>query len=226
MSENIAVKPYYFDERSFSGSNQSKGKLGEAGFSNALSDFPILCNITYGKRQKDIDHLVFTCNYVVFNECKNTKESFQMYYSWFLSHVVDRFADGLPVAQFYARAMGYPIKNIKFTLTIPYLNTEPTTKRALKGLKISVIETKKQILNERDLKDWHFPIRSQFLSVINTEEHIVNNRTERCKSSWMSKLLLSRFRRGKPILRRNEGKVIKKRALSNILRTCKGGDIS
>ena len=195
------MKPYYLVEKKFSESNQNKGKLGENGFSYALSDFPIICNITYGKRQKDIDHLVFTFNYVVFNECKNTKENFQMYYSWFLSHVVNRFADGLPVAQFYARAFGYPLKNIKFTLTIPYLNIESTTERAIKGLKINVIETKKQLLNESNLKDGYFPIRRQFLSVINTEGDIVYDKRNRSKSSWMSKLLLSCFGRRKSIFK-------------------------
>lgn len=187
-------------EKKFSISNQNKGKLGEVAFSNALADFPILCNITYGKRQKDIDHLVFTYDYPVFNECKNIKENFQMYYSWFLSHVVDRFSDGLPVAQFYARTFGYPIKNIKFALTIPYLNIEPVTKRAIKGLKIHVIETKKQLLNERDLRNWYFPIRRQFLSVFNREEEYkVHYEVNRKRSSWMSKLFLSRFGRGKSI---------------------------
>jgi len=161
--------PYYLEEKKFSESNQNKGKLGETAFSNALSDFPIICNITYGKRQKDIDHLVLTSHGLVFNECKNTGENFQMYYSWFLSHVVDRFAEGLPVAQFYGRTLGYSAKAIKFTLTISCLNTEPITHKAMKGLDINVIQTKKQLLNERDLKKQSASIRKQFLSVINTE---------------------------------------------------------
>lgn len=197
----MGLEPYYVGKKEFSGSNQNKGKLGETGFTNALSDFPMLCNITYGKRQKDIDHLVFTCNYVVFNECKNTKESFQMYYSWFLSHVVDRFSDGLPVAEFYARAFGYPVKSIKFTLTIPYLNTEPITQRAIKGLKINVIETKKQLLNKKDLKNWRFQIRKQFLSVINIEE--VYNRVHR-SSERLSKLPFLSFVRSKSIFKKDE----------------------
>ena len=125
-----------------------------------------------------------------------------MYYSWFLSHVVNRFSDGLPVAQFYGRAFGYPTKNLKFTLTIPYLNAEPVTLRAIKGLKISVIETRKQLLHERDLKDWCFPIRRQFLSVINIEEYTVyDSSTTKSESDWMLKLLLSRFERRRYISR-------------------------
>lgn len=198
----MSIEPYYVGKEEFSVSNQNKGKLGETAFSNALSDFPILCNITYGKRQKDIDHLVFTGNYVVLNETKNTKENFQMYYSWFLSHVVDRFSDGLPVAEFYGRTLGYPVKSIKFTLTISCLNIEPITQRALKGLNITVIETRKQLLNERDLRSWCSPIRKQFLSVINIEE--VYNRENQGRSERLSKLLFPSFMRGRSILKKDE----------------------
>jgi len=198
----MSLEPYYVGKKEFSVSNQNKGKLGETAFSNALSDFPILCNITYGKRQKDIDHLVFTGNYVVLNETKNTKENFQMYYSWFLSHVVDRFSDGLPVAQFYGRTLGYPVKSIKFTLTISCLNIEPITQRALKGLNITVIETKKQLLDERDLESWCSPIRKHFLSVINIEE--VYNRENQGKSERLSKELFLSFVRRKTIFKKDE----------------------
>lgn len=124
-------------------------------------------NITYGQRQNDIDHLVFA-DHTIINECKNVKENFMMWYSWFTSHVVDRFADSLPVAQYYARTLGYPVKSITFTLTIPYLNTEPTVKKALKGLGIKVIQTGKQLLKEEDKKLWYPQIRKQILSVINS----------------------------------------------------------
>lgn len=198
----MSLEPYYVGKKEFSVSNQNKGKLGETAYRNALSDFPILSNITYGKRQKDIDHLVFTCNCVVFNECKDTKENFQMYYSWFLSHVVDRFSDGLPVAQFYSRTFGYPVKSVKFTLTMPCLNTEPVTLQAIKGLKISVIETRKQLLNERDSKDWNFPIRRQFLSVINRKE--VYYRVNKTRSNRLSKFVFHSFVRRKCIFKRDE----------------------
>jgi hypothetical protein len=124
-------------------------------------------NITYGQRQNDIDHLVFA-DHTIVNECKNVKENFMMWYSWFTSHVVDRFADSLPVAQHYARTLGYPVKSITFTLTIPYLNTEPTVKKAMKGLGIKVIQTGKQLLKEEDKKLWYPRIRKQILSVINS----------------------------------------------------------
>lgn len=161
-------EPYYSHKEKWSKSNRVKAKLGENAFSQALSDFPILCNVTYGHRQKDIDHLVLTCDCLVFNECKNVKEGFQMHYSWFLSHVVNRFADGLPVAQYYARSLGYSTKHVIFTLTIPHLNTEPIVHKALKGIKIKVIQTGKQLTEEKDIKKWYSPIRRQFLSVINT----------------------------------------------------------
>jgi hypothetical protein len=124
-------------------------------------------NVTYGEGQKDIDHLVFTSDSVIMNECKNTKGNFYMWYSWFLSHVVDRFADGLPVAQFYARSFGYSFNNITFTLTISRLNAEFIVFKAIEGLKIRVIQTGKQLLNNDHKKRWYTPIRRQILSVIN-----------------------------------------------------------
>lgn len=199
-SEN--AQPYYSDNKDFSQSNKRKAKLGESGFYKALADFPILCNVTYGHRQKDIDHLVLTCDFVIFNECKNVKEDFQMYYSWFLSHVVDRYADGLPVAQYYARSLGYATKNVTFTLTIPYLNTDSLVYNALNGLKIEVIQTKKQLLEERDIKQWYSPIRTQFLSVINTR---TTNRDTTRKERSRRKRSLSKFvlslKRQKSLLR-------------------------
>jgi hypothetical protein len=160
-------QPYYMSIDSYSPDNKEKAKLGETAFYEALSDFPIMVNITYGKRQKDIDHLVFTSNSVIMNECKNIKESFEMHYSWFLSHVVNRFSDGLPVAQFYAQTAGYQIKDIRFTLTIPKLKCEPIIRKSLKGLKIHVIETGVQLLKEEDKSLWSKPIRSNILSVLN-----------------------------------------------------------
>lgn len=56
-----------------------------------------------------------------------------------MSHIVDRFTDGFPVAQYYARTFGYPVKSVIFTLTIPRLNAEPLIKKALKGIGIHVI---------------------------------------------------------------------------------------
>ncbi|MDH5481675.1 MAG: NERD domain-containing protein [Candidatus Bathyarchaeota archaeon] len=162
-------KPYYSVITKYSISNKEKALLGEQAFAEALSGYPVFINIAFGKRQKDIDHLVLTSKSVVMNECKNTKESFRIFYSWFLSHVVDRFADGLPIAQYYARALGYPIRNIIFTLTIPYLNTDMIVKKALKGLRIRVIQTEEQLLKERNKKHWYAPVRKQFLSVINNQ---------------------------------------------------------
>lgn len=154
--ENI---PYYKFESQYPINNKKKAEWGEEAFAEALSDFPILMNITYGKRQKDIDHLVFTGHSVIMNECKNINEDFKVFYSWFLDHVVDRFADGLPVAQYYARTFGYSVKSITFTLTIPRLNTETIVRKALKGLRIHVIETGKQLTDEESLVKWHGPVR-------------------------------------------------------------------
>jgi hypothetical protein len=164
----IEKQPYYAFIDAYSASNKEKAKLGETAFCEALSDFPVMVNVTYGKRQKDIDHLVFTGNSVVMNECKNINENFEMHYSWFLSHVVNRFSDGLPVAQYYAHTAGYNIKNIKFTLTIPKLNCEPLIRKVLKGLKIHVIETGVQLLRDVDKPLWHEPVRRSILSVINS----------------------------------------------------------
>lgn len=172
-------EPYYLNKEEWSQSNKTKAELGENAFSNALSDFPIWCNVTYGHRQKDIDHLILTCDCLVLNECKNLKESYQMHYSWFLSHVVNRFADGLPVAQYYARSLGYSAKQVTFTLTIPCLNTDHFVHEALKGLKIKVIQTGIQLTEERNkkqwYKQWHFSIRRQFLSVFNSNSIQVSN---------------------------------------------------
>lgn len=161
------IKTYYSTVSEYPTSNKVKAKLGEEAFAEALSDYPVIMNITYGKRQKDIDHLVLTSDCLVFNECKNVNENFHMFYSWSLSHVVDRFSDGLPIAQYYGRTLGYSTKNIVFTLTIPRLNTEPIIRRAFKGVKIHVIETSKQLLDSRSKREWYNPIRKKILSVIN-----------------------------------------------------------
>jgi len=172
LSQN-AANPYYFNERVFPRSNKEKGNLGEVGFITAISKISchILCNITYGHRQKDIDHLLFARDFVIFNECKNVSEKFKMYYSWFLSHVVNRFVEGLPVAQYYARSFGYLSKALIFTLTIPHLNADPLVQKALKGLKIIVIQTGKQLLEEKDINQCRSRIRKQILSVINSYEN-------------------------------------------------------
>lgn len=147
--------------------------MGEIAFAEALSDCPILMNITYGKRQQDIDHLVFTSNTVIMNECKNTKEDFFTWYSWFLSHVLNRFAEGYPIAQFFARTFGYHTKNIVFTLTIPRLSTEPKVKASIRGARIYVIETGKQILTKTNTGDWNTPVRTYILN------SFVNNRQKK-----------------------------------------------
>ena len=138
---NFNYQPYYIGEKKFSVSNQRKAKLGEEAFAEALvSYYPIIMNVNYGKRQRDIDHLVLTPQYLVMNECKNTKENWKIEYSWFLSHIVNRYTTGLPIAQFYATTLGYTTKII-FTLTIPTFNTDnPIVQNAVKGLKINVIE--------------------------------------------------------------------------------------
>jgi hypothetical protein len=163
----IKRQPYYAFIDSYPIGNKEKAVLGETAFCEALSDFPVMVNVTYGKRQKDIDHLVFAANSVFMNECKNINEGFFMHYSWMLSHVVNRFSDGLPVAQFYAQTAGYSIRDIKFTLTIPKLNCEPIVKKALRGLKIHLIETGVQLLKDEDKPLWSKPIRSNILSVLN-----------------------------------------------------------
>ena len=171
----IEKQPYYAFIDAYSTSNKEKAKLGETAFCEALSDFPVMVNVTYGKRQKDIDHLVFTSNSVIMNECKNINTGFEMHYSWLLDHVVDRFSDGLPVAQFYARTTGYSTKDIKFTLTIPKLNCEPLIRKTLKSLKIHVIETEVQLLKDEDKPLWSKPVRSNILSVINNINNIQDN---------------------------------------------------
>jgi hypothetical protein len=175
MNKDNVFEPYYCCVSTFSISNTEKARFGESAFAEALSDFPVYVNITYGKRQKDIDHLVLTSNSLIMNECKNTKEDFHMYYSWFLSHVVDRFADGLPVAQYYARSFGYPTRCVKFTLTIPCLNTEPIVEKAIRGLEIHVIQTGVQIIREQDKKLWYPTVREHILSVINTRYYIIRD---------------------------------------------------
>lgn len=52
------IHPYYAFISSYSTSNKEKAVLGETAFCEALSDFPVLVNVTYGKRQKDIDHFL------------------------------------------------------------------------------------------------------------------------------------------------------------------------
>jgi hypothetical protein len=167
------LEPYYCSVAEYSLTNTEKAKLGEQAFTEALTDFPVFMNVTYGKRQNDIDHLIITGHSVVMNECKNVNENFFMWYSWFVSHVVDRFADGYPIAQHYASFFGYPVRNIVFTLTIPYLNADKATKLAIKGLKIHTVETKKQLLTKEHKKQWYPLIRKQILSVINTTTRIM-----------------------------------------------------
>lgn len=159
--------PYYFD--AFPASNATKGILGESEFATPISDFYILHNITYGHRQKDIDHLVLTSECIVFNESKNTKEDFEVSLSWFLSHILNRFVDGLPIAQWYARTLGY--FKIKLTLTITRLNTSPLIHSILKHLGIQIIETGKQLteiyqFREKALNQWAPKLRRKILSVL------------------------------------------------------------
>ena len=97
-----------------------------------------------------------------------------MYYSWLSSHVIDRFADGLPVAQYYAHTAGYKISSVSFTLTIPKLNCESSVMQTIKGLKIHVIETGVQLLKPDDKPLWYETVRSNILSVINSTQ--VNTR--------------------------------------------------
>jgi hypothetical protein len=168
------LTPYYFNESGFSVSNKEKAKLGETAFAEALQDYSLMVNVTYGKRQKDIDHLVFTGKYVIMNECKNTNEGFFMHYSWFISHVANRFTDGLPIAQHYANIRGYKNEDIRFTLTIPKLNCDETIKLTLTKLKIHIIETGIQLLKEEDKVLWHKVVKNNILSVINSPQ--VNTR--------------------------------------------------
>ena len=177
----VVTYPYYSFIDSYSIGNKEKGELGENAFTESISEFPIMMNVTYGKRQKDIDHLVFTYDSLIFNECKNTKEGFFMHYSWFCSHIADRFADGLPVAQYYAQSAGYKIKDIKFTLTISKLNCDNIVRLALKGIKINLIETGIQLLKEADKILWYKPIRKIILSVLNSIQ--VNTRDTLCDNS-------------------------------------------
>jgi len=153
-------------------SNAEKGDLGEDAFAEALPDFPMIRNIMFGKRQNDIDHLVLTSNYLVFNECKNTNENFFAHYSWFLSHILARFVYGLPIAQYYAKTLGYSSNQIKFLLTIPKLNTNSHVIKVLKSLNIDVIETEIQILSEESKGHWSSFIRNGLLSVINNIEDV------------------------------------------------------
>jgi hypothetical protein len=157
----------YPETRGYTLSNTEKGRLGEEAFSESLFDFAIIRNIMFGKRQNDIDHLVLTADNLVFNECKNTNVSFIVFYSWFLSHILARFVDGLPIVQFFARMLGYSVNQIKYMLVIPKLNTDHLVIRSLNALKIEVIETGKQVLSNDSKKDWIKPVRSVFLSVIN-----------------------------------------------------------
>jgi hypothetical protein len=166
LKENCK-EPYYCMESKYPLKNKEKAKLGEEAFAEALQDYKVLMNITYGKPQKDIDHIVLTSKYLILNECKNTDENFFVWHSWFTSHVVKRFEDAYPIVKWYARGYGYSVKNIVLTLTIPKLNTEPIVRKALQGLKIHVIETGEQLLDNKSKKNWYNPIRNQILFVIN-----------------------------------------------------------
>ena len=63
----MVTYPYYYFVEEYPVANAEKAELGETAFKEALLDFPVMMNVTYGKRQKDIDHLVFTCNSLVVN---------------------------------------------------------------------------------------------------------------------------------------------------------------
>ena len=138
---------------------------------------------------------------------KTPKENFHMFYSWFLSHVVDRFADGLPVAQYYARTFGYSVKSIVFTLTIPRLNTEPIVKKALNGLRIHVIETEEQLVDKDSLEKWHKPVRDRFLSVINNQDNNTGDPIlDSTQRSFLTSSILSDCKSNSPKLKRRNSK--------------------
>lgn len=180
LEYNYSDLPYYFDKYP---QNAAKGKYGEIAFLSSIENFPILSNIHYGHKQKDIDALILRSNSLDFNEIKNLKESFVVSYSWFLSHILDRFVDGTPIVEFYARTLGYNRNQVKKVLVIPKLNASRFIRSLLKGSGIEVVETKKQLtdnslLKERALNCWYFAIRRFFLSVYNNRHYSKKNKTK------------------------------------------------
>jgi hypothetical protein len=157
------VVPYYLFNDKMNPENSHKGFLGEWSFREGCEDYLTVSNIEYSGKH-DIDNIVFTSIGTVINESKNISKDFKISYSWFLTHILDRFL-AYPIAQYYARLLGYPEKTI-FLLTIPSLKCDKKTELAIRGIGIRVLQTNKQALNKTDVKRLSLLIRSKFPSVL------------------------------------------------------------
>jgi hypothetical protein len=166
------VVPYYLFNDRMNPENSHKGFLGEWSFREGCEDYLTVSNIEYSGKH-DIDNIVFTSIGTVINESKNINKDFKISYSWFLTHILDRFL-AYPIAQYYARLLGYPDKTI-FLLTIPSLKCDKKTELAIKGIGIKVLQTNKQVLNKKDVDRASSVIRRKFLSVLTNSSNIANN---------------------------------------------------
>lgn len=187
---------YYF-EKAYPASNMFKGMVLDESIEDALFDFPILTNVPYGKSIKDIDNLIFFSKGVIVNENKNLKP-FIIFYSWFVSHILNRYVEGVPIAQYYARTVGYPVK-CTLALTISNFKADASTLRAIKSLDVKLIENGKQLLDYPS-SDMLGVIRAKFLSVINIVSNVSDvssciTSTIACISSCLSVQLPKRMYR-------------------------------
>jgi len=171
-----------------------KGTIGEDAYNESLDylEIPTLKNIEYGSRtkhtrQKDIDELSFTSKGIILNDCKHWKPSIVMTPRLFIDKVLCSIADGLPIAEFYARMLQkwYP-NNITFSLTIPCFNANSLVKSMSRGINLHIVETTKENILSSDFKFWYKAIKEFFdnLLVYNYKVTSMKNR----KNSRLSNL--------------------------------------
>jgi hypothetical protein len=169
------VVPYYLFNDELNAENSHKGFLAEWSFREGCEDYPIASNVEYNGKH-DIDNIVFTSKGTVINESKNLNENFVISYSWFLSHILDRFL-AYPIVQYYSKLFGYSDKII-FLLTIPRLKCDRRTELAIKGIGIKVLQTNKQVLNKKDVDRASSVIRRKFLSVLTNSSNNNSNSSD------------------------------------------------
>jgi|WetSurSiteA1Bulk_404760.scaffolds.fasta_scaffold29968_2 hypothetical protein len=167
--------PYYFFQQEVPLSNTVKGLMGEAIVNESTTCYH---NIKF-QSKNDIDQLIFKPKNLVFNETKNLNEDYTISAKWLVEHVIDRFALGLPISESYARQCSYQPKDIIFSLTITKLNCSEKEKglinSMIKGLKINVIEFKKQVIDEKTKTIATANFKRQFRALFGSVDTYVNS---------------------------------------------------
>jgi len=84
-----------------------------------------------------------------------------MYVYWYITHIFNRYVQGLPFIEQYAKYYGLSNYQIIFTLTLPYFllpdedkEQAMIIKSMVKAMNLQIIETGVQALDDRDCNKW------------------------------------------------------------------------